>query len=97
MLSVDHLLMLVEPFRERQIAVGRKMSVSHLSTLLFNDGKRLRRMIDRKGDIGSRKLVEAFQWFSDHWPEGAEWPERVPRPDPCPTSCSSAPPERAAA
>lgn len=88
MQTVDHLLLLVPPFcRSRQI------SESRLSTLLFNDGKRVGAMRKRNGDIGSRKLLEAFQWFSDHWPTDAEWPDEVFRPElTSPAPPSSAPP-----
>ena len=27
-----------------------------------------------------RKYDRTVQWFSNNWPEGAEWPESVPRP-----------------
>jgi hypothetical protein len=47
--------------------------------LLFNDGKRIG-LLRRGGDIGSRRLQEALQWLSDHWPAGAEWPSDIPRP-----------------
>ena len=34
-----------------------------------------------------RTITEArkdrvFQWFSDHWPEGLDWPPGIPRPEP---------------
>ncbi|KFG68678.1 hypothetical protein JH26_14475 [Microvirga sp. BSC39] len=76
MLTVDHLLTLFDPFCE-----ARRISAARLSTLLFNDGKRIL-LLKNGGDIGSRRLQEAFQWLSDHWPEGAEWPSDVPRPAP---------------
>ena len=25
-----------------------------------------------------------LQWFSDHWPEGLDWPPDIPRPEPRP-------------
>lgn len=83
MLTVDHLLTLVSPF-----CAARRISEARLSTLLFNDGKRVA-LLRAGGDISSRKLVEAFQWFSDHWPDGADWPPSVPRPEP--TSAEQAP------
>ena len=77
MLTVDHLLPLIAPFCE-----ARGISESRLSNLLFNDGKRIRALRERNSDIGSRGLRDAFQWLSDHWPEGAAWPENLPRPEP---------------
>lgn len=74
MLTVDHLLTLIGPFCQ-----ARGISESRLSSLIFNDGKRVK-LLRAGGDISSRKLVQTFQWFSDHWPEGAEWPQDVPRP-----------------
>ena len=82
MLSVDHLVALVEPYREKRLVRGRKIALSTLSTALFNDGKRLSSMIEDRTDISSRKLIEAFQWFSDNWPAGAEWPSNIERPAP---------------
>jgi hypothetical protein len=74
MLTVDHLLLLVEPFCK-----ARKISESRLSSLIFNDGKRIA-LLRTGRDITSRRLVEIFQWFSDRWPDGAQWPDDVPRP-----------------
>jgi hypothetical protein len=77
MLTVDDLLLLVEPFCK-----ARGIAASRLSILLFNDGKRLKTMMEKRGDISSRLLRSAFQWFSDNWPEGTQWPADVPRPEP---------------
>ena len=77
MLTVDDLLLLVEPFRAK-----RDISVSRLSMLIFNDGKRLKAMFEKNSDIGSRGLRVAFQWFSDNWPQGAEWPLTCRAPPP---------------
>jgi len=80
MLTVDDLIKLFEPFCK-----ARKISESRLSTLLFNDGKRIR-TIRSGGDVGSRHLSDAFQWMSDHWPDDAVWPRDVPRPPVSPSS-----------
>lgn len=80
MQTVDHMLILVRPFCE-----ARKISEARLSTLLFNDGKRIG-TLRAGGDITSRRLVETMQWLSDNWPEGAQWPEGVERPAPAPVS-----------
>ena len=74
MITADDLLKLFPPFCE-----ARRISEARLSMLLFNDGKRIK-ALRLGGDIGSRRLSEAFQWFSDNWPDEAEWPADVPRP-----------------
>lgn len=56
------------------------LSEATISTRLFRDGKGLSR-IRAGGDIGTRRLRRALEWFSANWPEGAEWPAGVPRPD----------------
>ncbi|GJE41272.1 hypothetical protein AEGHOMDF_0434 [Methylobacterium soli] len=76
MLTADHLLTVVDAFRS-----VRGVSDSRVSTLLFNDGKRIR-LLREGGDIGSRFLAAAFQWLSDrHW-KAAAWPEGIARPEP---------------
>ena len=60
---------------------ARGVSEARVSTLVFNDGKRLHRI--RSGsDVGARQIDRAIQWFSDNWPAGTEWPADVPRPAP---------------
>lgn len=34
------------------------------------------------GGCTIRLYGRVLQWFSDNWPEGAEWPPDVPRPAP---------------
>ncbi len=58
---------------------GREISLSRVSTLIFNDGKRLA-AIQRGGDLGTSQFEKALFWFSHHWPDGTEWPLDVPRP-----------------
>lgn len=52
-----------------------------LSTLLFTDGKRLD-LIAGGRDLNTKTFERAMQWLSDHWPEGAAWPDGVDRPEP---------------
>lgn len=85
MLTADHLLTVVDAYR-----AAREVSDSRVSALLFNDGKRIR-MLREGGDIGSRHLVVAFQWLSDHWPDKAEWPSDITRPAQSPEAIVSAP------
>jgi len=50
-----------------------------LSHRVFGDSKKLAAL--RLGaDITVGRMSAAMVWFSDHWPEGADWPHAVPRP-----------------
>lgn len=69
---------------------ARSLSRARVSTLIFNDGKTLGRLAGG-GDLQTASYERAMVWFSNHWPEGAEWPADVPRPAP-----SSVEPEAAA-
>ena len=33
-------------------------------------------------DLTTRRAARVTQWFSNHWPAGAEWPADIPRPEP---------------
>jgi len=50
-----------------------------VSKRVFNDGKVLDNLVDGK-DITIGRFERAMRWFSDNWPDGAEWPDEVPRP-----------------
>lgn len=82
--GIASLFRLVEIYRN---ATG--LSESRVSTLLFGGGARLSQIREGK-DVGTRILDRAFQWFSDRWPEGAEWPADVPRPAPTPAISEAA-------
>ncbi|CAN7380656.1 hypothetical protein LJR220_003382 [Bradyrhizobium sp. LjRoot220] len=60
-----------------------ELSPSRVSTLIFNDGKRLD-AIREGGDLYTGRLEHALAWFSERWPAEAEgqssWPVEVPRP-----------------
>lgn len=55
------------------------ISVSTLSTRLFNGGGRLA-AIASGGDLNTRNFENAMGWFSEHWPAELSWPEGVGRP-----------------
>ncbi len=38
--------------------------------------------LKRGHDLTTRRAARISQWFSDNWPEGAEWPSDIPRPEP---------------
>ncbi len=72
--SISKFLSLVDAF-----CVATERAEATVSTLVFNDGAKIKLL--RSGrNIGVLTLDRAVQWFSDHWPEGAEWPESLPRP-----------------
>lgn len=51
-----------------------------LSSRIFNDGKVLPAVLAGARTISLKRADAALLWFSDHWPEGADWPPLVPRP-----------------
>lgn len=63
----------------RSYAAATGTSTTTISSRVFDDGKKLA-AIEAGGDIYSGRLIRAIQWFSDNWPDGAEWPADVPRP-----------------
>lgn len=50
-----------------------------VSKRVFNDGKVIDNLADGK-DITVGRYERAMRWFSENWPEGAEWPSHVERP-----------------
>jgi hypothetical protein len=38
-------------------------------------------MLRAGGDITVSRYNAAVTWFADNWPEGAQWPDEVVRPD----------------
>jgi hypothetical protein len=63
-------------------ATAKELSEARVSTIVFNDGQRLRRVREENADLRSRTIDTAIQWFSDNWPKDATWPEGVTRPEP---------------
>lgn len=75
MTLTDHLLIVSDAY-----AAARKLSRSRVSTIVFGDGRKLDLMHEQGADIRTRRFEAAMRWFSNNWPEGADWPEAVPRP-----------------
>lgn len=71
----DHLLTCAGAF----VATGR-LQLSTLSKRAAGDWRYFQRLADG-GNFTARKYDEVMAWFSTHWPEEAEWPAGVPRPD----------------
>lgn len=59
---------------------ARGLSPSRVSTLVFNDGKKIG-AIEAGGDLLTDKFEQAMVWFSDHWPDKATWPADIARPE----------------
>lgn len=73
--AIDTLLIVSDAY-----ATARSLSESRVSTLAFGEGTRLKHLREG-GDMGARRVQRGLQWFSENWPEGAEWPATVTRPD----------------
>jgi hypothetical protein len=56
------------------------LSLARVSTLVFNEGKKLEAIASRGADLATGRFENAMRWFSAHWPEGCDWPSDVPRP-----------------
>lgn len=59
--------------------VARRLSRSRVSTIVFSTGVALDRIAAGR-DLNTGSWERAMRWFSDNWPEGAEWPAEVDRP-----------------
>ncbi len=59
----------------------RGLSLARVSTLVFNEGKKLEAIASRGADLATGRFEAAMLWFSENWPEGADWPESVARPE----------------
>jgi hypothetical protein len=74
MIEIRHLLLIIDAYRE---ATG--VEDTTVSNRVFADSKKITAM--RAGaDITLGRFNEALRWFSQHWPEGAEWPSEIPLP-----------------
>jgi len=82
MLSLkNQLLKVAQVYAEAMGTKGRDglPSLSGISTRIFGDGKTFAR-IASGGDLTTGSFERAMRWFSEHWPDGAEWPADVARP-----------------
>lgn len=74
MFEIAHLLMLADEFER-----VTRLSDTTLSSRMFKDSKKLAAL--RSGsDITTVRFNDAVMWFSENWPEGAEWPSGMARP-----------------
>lgn len=65
-------------------AAATGASDTTISSRVFADSKKLD-ALRRGASITLRRANEALQWFSNNWPEGAEWPFGLPRPEVTPS------------
>lgn len=81
---IRHLLTLLDLFR------GRKdLAESTIGRHCAADGAFFSRL--REGNtLTVRKYDSVVAWFSENWPEGAEWPADVMRPAKQPTASEAA-------
>lgn len=59
--------------------LARGLSRARVATIVFNAGGALDRIASGR-DLNTGSWERAMRWFSDNWPEGAEWPDQVERP-----------------
>jgi transposase InsO family protein len=71
---IGHLLMLLDVYRAH-----REREESTVGRLCAADGDFFQRLRDGK-TLTVRKYDTVVGWFSENWPEGAEWPAAVRRP-----------------
>jgi hypothetical protein len=77
--------MLEPELKENLRALGRAYLAKrpYAATTLWARATKEARFMDRL-DSGKTFTVKTYdravQWFSDNWPEGAEWPKSVRRP-----------------
>lgn len=64
----------------RQYASAEQIDLSTVSWRSLGDTKKLA-ALETGSDIQIRRFEKTMQWFSDHWPPSAVWPEGVERPD----------------
>ena len=76
MIKLATLLLLADVYG-KALDIPRK-TVSHR---VFADSKKLQALHDG-ADIVTGRFNASMQWFSDNWPEGAEWPADTERPKP---------------
>jgi hypothetical protein len=56
----------------------RNLSPARVSTLVFNDGKKLTLLMRGESTVTLPVYERSMRWFSKHWPSGATWPLQYP-------------------
>lgn len=65
-----------------EFASSRDIGVTAVWLMALNDRAFSARLKDPEKTITVRTYDRATQWFSDNWPDGAEWPASIARPAP---------------
>lgn len=58
------------------------MARTRVSREIFDRGGQLDDLTSGRRDLSTATFERAMQWFSDNWPEGANWPNLIWRPHP---------------
>lgn len=66
----------------------RRLSLARVSTIVFNEGKKLSAIADGRADLATGRFEKAMRWFSNNWPDGLKWPDAVLRPSAPSSSCA---------
>lgn len=82
MVTAADILRLAEAF-----AAAKGIALSAVSSRVFDDSKKLA-AIEGGADLTLKRAGAAMQWFSNHWPDSAEWPADLARPTPTPAEAA---------
>lgn len=74
----------------RTFCAARGLSMARVSTLVFNEGKKLQAIETGGADLATGRFERAMLWFSENWPANAVWPVEVIRPEPQPAQAGAA-------
>lgn len=72
--QIAQLISIAESF-----ALKAEISLSAVSSRVFNDGKKIA-SLKNGGDITVTRWHNAIVWFSENWPDEADWPKDIDRP-----------------
>ncbi len=68
----------------RLYGAAQGYSLSTVSLRIAGQGSLFGRLEGGNADLTIGRRDRILQKFSDHWPEGADWPADIPRPAPSP-------------
>lgn len=66
----------------RGFGAARNIELTTVGRLAAGDWRFFTNLEDGSTTFRVRKYDEVMRWFSANWPDGAEWPADVPRPQP---------------
>lgn len=64
----------------KAFAAKRELQMSTIGRLCAGDSQFFDRLTEGKS-FTARKYDAVLVWFSENWPEGAEWPASIDRPE----------------